>query len=64
MVKSEKFGHFHLIYHFTIPLMHVSTSISDDMKKLFTKKKDILNFAFPKSVIYLSTNVNRNLMCF
>ena len=38
--------------------------MSDDMKKLFTKRKDILNFAFPKSVISLPTNVNRNLICF
>ena len=41
-----------------------STSMFDYMKKLFTKKKDILNFAFPKSVISLPTNVNRNVMCF
>ena len=42
----------------------VSTSMSDDMKKLFAKKKVILNFAFPKSVISLPTNVNRNVICF
>ena len=42
----------------------VSTSMSDDMKNLFTKKKGILNFAFPKSVISLPTNVNRNVICF
>ena len=33
----------------------VRTSISDNVKNLFPKKKDILNFAFPKSVISLST---------
>ena len=22
MVKSEKFGHFHLVYHFTVPIKH------------------------------------------
>ena len=42
----------------------VSTSMYDDMKKLFAKKKVILNFAFPKSVISLPTNVNRNVICF
>ena len=42
----------------------VSTSMSDYMKNLFTKKKGILNFAFPKSVISLPTNVNRNVKCF
>ena len=42
----------------------VSTSMSDDMKNLFTKKKDILHFSFPKSVISLPTNVNRNVTCF
>ena len=42
----------------------VSTSMSDDIKKLFTKKKGILNFSFPKSVISLPTNVNRNVICF
>ena len=34
------------------------------MKNLFTKKKDILNFAFPKSVISLPTNIDRNVICF
>ena len=42
----------------------VSTSMSDDMKNLFTKKKGVLNFAFPKSVVSLPTNVNRNVICF
>ena len=41
----------------------VSTGMSDDMKKLFTTKKGILNFPFPKSVISLPTNVNRNVIC-
>ena len=41
-----------------------STSMSDYMKKLFAKKKGILKFAFPKSVISLPTNVNRNVICF
>ena len=38
--------------------------MSDDLKKLFAKKKAILNFAFPKSVISLPTNANRNVICF
>ena len=42
----------------------VSTIMSDHMKNLFTKKKDILNFAFPKLVISLPTNVNRNVIYF
>ena len=42
----------------------VSTSISDDMKKLLGKKKNILNFALPKSVISLPTNFSRNVICF
>ena len=42
----------------------VSTSMSGDMKNLFTKKKGILNFAIPKSAISLPTNVNRNVICF
>ena len=41
---------------------YISNSMSDDMKNLFTKKKGILNFAFPKSVISLPTNVNRNVI--
>ena len=40
----------------------VSTGMSDDMK-LFATKKGILNFPFPKSVISLPTNVNRNVIC-
>ena len=32
----------------------VSTSMSEDMKNLFTKKKGILNFAFPKAEICIS----------
>ena len=41
----------------TVSAVHacVSTNMSDDMKNLFTKKKGILNFAFPKSVISLPT---------
>ena len=42
----------------------VSTSMADDTKKSFTKKKGILNYAFPKSVISFPTNVNRNVTCF
>ena len=38
--------------------------MSDDMERLFAKKKCILSFAFPKSIISLPTNVNRNVICF
>ena len=40
------------------------TNKSDEMKKLSGMKKDILSFAFPKSVISLTTNFNRNAICF
>ena len=38
--------------------------MSDDIKKSFAKTKGILNFGFPKSVVSLSTNVNRNIIRF
>lgn len=39
----------------------VSTTISEDIKHFFIKKKDILNFAFPKSIVSLPTIVKRNV---
>ena len=38
--------------------------MSYDLKKLFSKKKGIPNFAFSKLVIYLLTNFNRNVIIF
>ena len=48
----------------TVSAVTVNSSMSDDLKKLFAKKKAILNFAFPKSVISLPTNANKNVICF
>ena len=36
MVKPEKFGHLHLVYHFTVPLT-ISTKISNLIKNDFLK---------------------------
>ena len=40
--------------------IRVSTNISDNIKRRFGKKKDKINFAFPKSIISLAANFNRN----
>ena len=39
MVKPEKFGHLHLVYHFTIPLSkHVGKSSKSTKGELFFKE--------------------------
>ena len=39
MVKPEKFGHLHLVYHFTIPLSkHVGKSSKSTKGELFLKE--------------------------
>ena len=41
MVKPEKFGHLHLVYHFTVPL-----SIHFLAKYHFTKRGKLCKFCF------------------
>ena len=38
MVKPEKFGHLHLVYHFTVPLRTLSNNCDEAFLRKFGRK--------------------------
>ena len=64
MVKPEKFGHLHLVYHFTVPLSHwLSISYYDQatIKACYTSMEQHIapNLTKQKSAIFISSYLLR-----
>ena len=44
IVKSEKFGHLHLVYHFTVPLKHLVNCLNANKISLNVEKTEMVIF--------------------